>query len=570
MGDTKTRKTEAIEAKAQPLAGKKSRRTLSCLSCQKRKLKCDRVKPCRACCMRGVPAECDYGTTKHDRGFIAQSDLIEELRAKLKKLEQKLAQHDEAVSQGTMVATSSDPDSSAVKVKSTTVKANNRSAWEVLSALNLRKALAESPTPDRLLMDVFVGEVINAFAPDPLNIHGRVFDLRSAAERRIFSPVLAAGFDATALIFVGQRDQNQKFLRAGNIQYNRALRLLQKAVNDPQQCTSTDALTMVVLVTVIEAVNQSSPGAIFKHQLGGLELLRLRTPYRHRTGLDQSLYIDLRMFWVTTAIANRKPTFLSSEEWLTLPWTKTGPQKDILHHLLDVAVDIPAFLCKHDTFKTSLSKGNLSQSELVSAHDEIQTTATILDQRLQLWHSVIAIHYQHGYMTEEPAEDFLRDSDAPRFYSRNVSCGDIDQPPVLIYPDLLLATTLSLYRALRLVIVGSDNDGLFSVLSSSERYQLAVDICRSMPYYLKTVSGYLVSRLMFVLRVSFDTFSEGMVEREYIEQLFVYIGEKYHLRVFSNQCSESATAGYAALTRADVTECYRLKITCGPQHFHPD
>ena len=48
--------------------------------------------------MRGVPAECEYGTTKHDRGFIEQSDLIEELRAKVKKLEQKLAEHNGIVS----------------------------------------------------------------------------------------------------------------------------------------------------------------------------------------------------------------------------------------------------------------------------------------------------------------------------------------------------------------------------------------------------------------------------------------------------------------------------------------
>lgn len=101
-------------------------------------------------------------------------------------------------------------------------------------------------------MEVFVGELINAFAPDPSNIHGRVFDLRSAAEKRIFSPLLSSGFEATALIFVGQRDQSQKFVTAGNNRYQRALKLLQQSVNDPQQCRSTDALTMVVLLTIIE------------------------------------------------------------------------------------------------------------------------------------------------------------------------------------------------------------------------------------------------------------------------------------------------------------------------------
>jgi hypothetical protein len=39
MGDAETPKSDSAEAKAQQVAGKKSRRTLSCLSCQKRKVK---------------------------------------------------------------------------------------------------------------------------------------------------------------------------------------------------------------------------------------------------------------------------------------------------------------------------------------------------------------------------------------------------------------------------------------------------------------------------------------------------------------------------------------------------
>lgn len=123
--------------------------------------------------------------------------------------------------------------------------------------------MAQSSSPEKFLLEVFVGEVINAFAPDPTDIHGRVFDLRAAAERRICSPLLAAGFDATALIFIGQRDQNQKFLTAGTNQYRRALGLLQKTVDDPQQCTSTDALTMVVLLTVIEVSKMNLPVSLF-------------------------------------------------------------------------------------------------------------------------------------------------------------------------------------------------------------------------------------------------------------------------------------------------------------------
>lgn len=52
-----------------------------------------------------MPAECEFGITKHDRGYIEQSDLIEELRARVKKLEQKLNEHNGVVSQGTIVTT---------------------------------------------------------------------------------------------------------------------------------------------------------------------------------------------------------------------------------------------------------------------------------------------------------------------------------------------------------------------------------------------------------------------------------------------------------------------------------
>jgi hypothetical protein len=107
-------------------------------------------------------------------------------------------------------------------------------------------------------MEVFVGELINGFSPDPSSTHGRVFDLRSASERRIFSPLLASGFGAAALTFVGRRDEHPKITAAGNSQYNRLLRLLQGAVNHPEKSKSTEVLTVVVLLTIIEVSAGSS------------------------------------------------------------------------------------------------------------------------------------------------------------------------------------------------------------------------------------------------------------------------------------------------------------------------
>lgn len=53
-------------------------------------IQCDRVKPCSACCLRGTPSECEYGTSKQDRHFIHQSTLIENLLHSCRTLKQQL------------------------------------------------------------------------------------------------------------------------------------------------------------------------------------------------------------------------------------------------------------------------------------------------------------------------------------------------------------------------------------------------------------------------------------------------------------------------------------------------
>lgn len=296
-----------------------------------------------------------------------------------------------------------------------------------------------------------------------------------------------------------------------------------------------------------------------KHQLGGLEILRMRTPYRHRSGFERSLYVDLRMFWVsssmsenngptnltsqvTSAIASRKETFLANDDWKTVPWSGDTRQKDILHLLLDIAVDIPGFLGSYDALKSAVRHKTLSQNQVLSEQQRVQATATELDRRLELWHELHAIGYEHGYMTEAPADSITSNKEFPHFQCRDLFTNETFVPTILIYPDLMLAVSMSLYRALRLVVSGSSDDGLVAVLPPSERYRFAVDICRSMQYYLHTVPGFLVSRIMFVLRVAFDTFTDGMVEKTFVQELFGYIGNKYRFPVFMNKCSDSATA----------------------------
>ncbi|KAF2186433.1 hypothetical protein K469DRAFT_726026 [Zopfia rhizophila CBS 207.26] len=67
------------------------RQLLSCTKCRERKVKCDRTKPCSACCARGVPNECRFLVAEGgDSAPIQQSYELRKLRAENLRLKERL------------------------------------------------------------------------------------------------------------------------------------------------------------------------------------------------------------------------------------------------------------------------------------------------------------------------------------------------------------------------------------------------------------------------------------------------------------------------------------------------
>ncbi|OGM46501.1 putative C6 finger domain protein [Aspergillus bombycis] len=545
-------------------ARKKIRPTYSCLNCHKRKVKCDRVKPCGACCLRGTPSECEYGTSKKDRHYIEQSALIENLMQTCESLKRQLAEArqlanlppvkaeetgssslyqikpndsddegpgDPAAHPGP--ARRDSPDPSGVSTGDSSGSQRESSP----TSLSRQKAILSDPTLASTVMELFVDRLIRNFSPDDHRKYGGTIALREASEMRMISPMLCNAFEATALTFAGRRDGNRSVELAGHAKYVRTLRQLQAALYDTEGNKSTEVLVVVLLSTITEAFKQTSKDSIFRHQLGGLELLRTRSAYRHRFGIERSLFVDLRLYWVTAALVHRKPSFLASKDWLTVPWAGDAPVKDILQHLLDIAVDIPGYLSRIDEFSAMVDRAAVCTFELTGMQSSIWQQATELQARLNLWKAAYADMYPAGIAWEvydtESADGF------PIFRCRNTSTMSVTVVKVLHYPDILLATSMCFYWALSLVVSTSDS-GLVSVLGPQQRYQFACDICRSMKYYINNIPGYLMSRIMFVLRTAFDAFSPGMIEKEFIAELFQYIGRKLEFPVFSNKCASSA------------------------------
>lgn len=255
---------------------------------------------------------------------------------------------------------------------------------------------------------------------------------------------------------------------------------------------------------------------------------------------------------VSTAIVHRRPTFLSSRDWITVPWTGNETTKDILHRLLDIAVGVPEFLFQTDQFTMSLRTGDAVPVDLAALQSAIQAKATELDSRLRLWKIMCADNYPAGQPWEAVQSggeassagagsggDGVDDDDFPIFRCRNISTMQIVTPTVFMYPDLLLAQSLCFYWAVRLVISAADS-GVVSVVAPAERYELACNICRSMRFFVLRAPGCLASRMMFVLRVAFDSFADGMAEKHFIATLFIYIGERLRLATFSNKCADAS------------------------------
>ncbi|KAG5295927.1 C6 finger domain-containing protein [Histoplasma capsulatum G186AR] len=79
-------------ARVPSVAGKnKTRAKQSCIPCRTRKVKCDRIKPCHSCCVRGLPSECEYVASNEDRFLITQADAVASLRKEVGMLKQQLA-----------------------------------------------------------------------------------------------------------------------------------------------------------------------------------------------------------------------------------------------------------------------------------------------------------------------------------------------------------------------------------------------------------------------------------------------------------------------------------------------
>ncbi|KAL1952513.1 hypothetical protein VTO42DRAFT_5099 [Malbranchea cinnamomea] len=661
----------------------KYRAKQSCIPCRTRKVKCDRIKPCQACCVRGLPSECEYVTTNEDRFLISQADAIENLRNEVGRLKQRLA--DLTAAQETPQPPPPPPRpapsppgtpgsvpyekyaalqsilhaiaSGSPEVVASTV-AQVRSGAPLENVADLVKHLSSedpawgqpgsgeppsiyaapsprgyqdysqikrvkqeepseydqtlndfspvafsqnydlafrsrpfqswgggddwngrpdysyyyqdavgahgpatlipsqgypnsrkrprspAPLPPRIsgrsaTMEVFLARFVDAFSPKFERGWGSSTTLRSAAEIRMFSPILCDALEAVSVTYFGQSMNDRQLEAAAYDTYLSVLRNLQHALYNAEQSKSQAILLTVTVLMAFECIQRTTSGSIVNHSLGCLKLIDHRGPHRHMYGVEHMFFTEFRPYLASIALVVRAPTFLAREEWKLVPWSAGSSVKDSLQHLLDVVVDIPAFLHQFDRFNQGLNNGTIPCSEVSATQTMLWTWVADLDRRLRKW--------KEDYIDSDPNGP-AREGDIPGdaqfpfpvFQCRDLDTMEVITPKPLVYSDLRHAQTMCIYESALLVLGAADTRPV-GAMSPREQYTAACNICRSMEFYIRTIPGGLINRLAFPLRTAYDALPEGNVERKFVEEVFRLVEQRFKLRLWGSMIPEIAT-----------------------------
>lgn len=403
----------------------------------------------------------------------------------------------------------------------------------------------------RLVVDAFVERFVDAFAPEVDVKSGRAGALRAAAGIRMFSPLLSDAYEAVSVAFFGRSVQNKQIEASGFRLYPRVLRGLQDALNDPERCKAESTLVTVILLLAFESVERTTQSGVSAHVRGAVRLIEHRGPENHMYGVEHLMFTELRPYWVWFfyfsyvmkmkltsqiggALAARQPSFLAREEWKTIPWSAGTTTKDILHHLLDLAADIPGLLAQSDAFQEKQKESVMGTHEIAVKQATLWNGITELTAKLRQW----VIDWVECYPDGAPTEvEQTEDQDFPIFKRRNLHTGAVFVPTKLSYPNLLLAQTMCLYYSFRLILSSVDRRPVDRV-TPMEQYDLGCGICRTLEWYILTAPGNMINRLAFPTRVAWEAFPDGGPERQFMFEVLQLVEKRHALGLWGSEMPE--------------------------------
>ncbi|KAF3393550.1 Nitrogen assimilation transcription factor nirA [Talaromyces pinophilus] len=345
----------------------------------------------------------------------------------------------------------------------------------------------------------------------------------AAAEMSKSHPLVRDALHSVANLIRGKVSGVLELEQQGQQAYIGVLRRVNDAIGRSDECSDSLFYT-VVLLSTIELFRRKKESSVSYHWNASLTLLERRGPLCHMTGAGHLIFTQLRLFWVTWALTTRTSTFLCQSQWKSVPWM-AHQEKSILQLLLDELVELPAFLEQAD--KNIIISAEVAESTTKGSRQEaLSAWGESIRFRLQQWKQNHADMYAKGQPYGSPQAVGL-----PVFRHWNADKTELVTPNVFQYPDSELATSVCMFNSALILLLRN----LGPSPSSHQRalYLYAWDICRSVQFYIGSVSGPFLLELEFPLRIAYETFAEGSVERTFITEVCHLVSSQYKLEIFS-------------------------------------
>lgn len=167
-----------------------------------------------------------------------------------------------------------------------------------------------------------------------------------------------------------------------------------------------------------------------------------------------------------------------------------------------------------------------------------------LTARFKQWHRDWVVNYPDGPPREV---NQTKDQDFPIFQRRDLRTGVVFTPTKISYPNLLLAQTMCVYYAFRLILSSIDTR-LEDRVSPMEQYDFGCGICRTLEWYILTAPGNMINRLAFPTRVAWEAFPENGPERAFMIEVLSLVSKRHSLGLWGSDMPELSVRKNSPLT----------------------
>ena len=207
---------------------------------------------------------------------------------------------------------------------------------------------------------------------------------------------------AISTAWMGQMHDDQVLLKESVRLYVRGIRELHLALKDPKLLYKDETLGACAALAIYEIL-QGDRGSYRNHCDGTLQLLKLRTPALHSSGLGFKIFLGCRFMGVSVsylldsfvlivptliitqtlrAMERKEASFLSQKAWMELPWTSTP--KSSFDQLLDLVLKAP------DMIRRGSVIGNEPPEIQHKLADELFKDCLELDAQLELFYQSLS------------------------------------------------------------------------------------------------------------------------------------------------------------------------------------